>query len=108
MALQRAGSQDGLTALAGGGQTGATELRDMAFNRVATVATAADSVMLPTGIAGKWLDGVNTSANSMNLFPKPAETINSLSANTALAIAAGKAFHAFCPADGKWYVVLSA
>jgi hypothetical protein len=97
----------GLTALAGGGQTGATLLTG-SICRVSTVATAADSVILPNAFAGREHHVINAGANSMNVFPAVGETINALSANTAFAVAAGKTCSFFSPADGAWYANLSA
>jgi hypothetical protein len=98
---------DGLTALAGGGQAGATALPGQ-INRVTTVATAADSAQLPASAAGVWLVCINTTANSMNVFPAAGDAINALAANTALAVAAGKTTIFFCAAAGHWYSVLTA
>ncbi len=80
----------GITALAGGGQTGATPLAGQ-FNVIATVATAADSVLLPQipqdgSSVAIWVK--NNGANSANVFPQVGDTINALSANAALAVAA--------------------
>jgi len=80
----------GLVALAGGGQTGATALTGQ-VNIIATVATAADSVLLPAipqdgSSVAVWVK--NNGANSANVFPQSGNTINALSANTALAVAA--------------------
>jgi hypothetical protein len=108
MARERSASSGGIIAKAGGGQSGATLLNAQRFNQVGTVGTAADSVMLPPAVNGMSCDCVNATANSLNVFPSSNETINALAANTALAVAAGKAFHAFCPVDGKWYIILSA
>jgi hypothetical protein len=97
----------GLTALAGGGQSGAT-LLSASISRVSTVATAADSVQLPNAYAGREHHVINAGANSMNVFPQTGETINALSANAAFAVASGKTCSFYCPADGAWYANLSA
>lgn len=103
---------NGITAFAGGGQASATQLVS-AFNRVTTVATAADSVKLPVCAAQNAPNGsavgpgvqvwvMNTSANSMNVFPSTGDAINALAANTAIAIATvtGKVFT--CAVAGTW------
>jgi hypothetical protein len=103
---------NGITAFAGGGQASATQLNS-AFNRVTTVATAADSVKLPTCAAQSNANGntvgpgvqvwvMNTSANSLNVFPATGDAINALAANTAIAIATvtGKLFT--CAVAGTW------
>lgn len=98
---------NGITALAGGGQTGATNLTG-ALNRVTTVATAADSVMLPTAKAGMSIFVKNTAANSLNVFPASGDAINALAANAAYALATVKAAFFVCVVDGTWDTVLTA
>lgn len=78
---------DGLTALAGGGQTGATPLTP-GFNTVSTVVTTGDSVILPANVAGQSVTVTNTSANSLNVFPAVGDTINALGVNASIAVAA--------------------
>jgi len=111
----------GLTATAGGGQSNALLLTN-ALNVVTTVATAADSVLLPPCVSGLGpntlgygnTDGMSVvvvnaaAANSMNVFPQTGQSINALSANTALAVAAGKNATFFCAAGGIWYADVSA
>jgi hypothetical protein len=100
-------AKDGITALAGGGQAGAT-LLTAGVNRVATVATAADSVALPVSVAGMVVFVVNGAANSMQVFGSGTDTINDVATATGVAQAGGKAATYFCPVAGKWYRVLSA
>jgi hypothetical protein len=99
----------GLTAHAGGGQGSATALPAL-INRVTTVASAGDSVVLPTSVAGmEGLVVVNaTATNSMNVFPASGDAINALGANAAFAVAAGKAATFYCANAGQWHAVLSA
>lgn len=117
---------DAITAFAGGGQASAV-LLDAGYNRVATVATAADSVKLPschTGASntgGQLPPGVisgnttglmlwvtnSAAANSMNVFPQTGESINAIAANGAYAVAANKTVGFLCsPAGTIWYSVL--
>lgn len=98
---------NGLTALAGGGQTGATLLA-ADINRFTTVGTAADSAILPVSVAGMVIEVINSGANSMTVYPAVGETINALSANTGLAVAAGKTISFVCPVAGKFFGLLSA
>src|SRR5467141_182711 len=78
----------GLVALAGGGQTGATPLKGRT-NEVATVATAADSVILPVSVPGTVLIVLNNAgANSMNVYAQVGDTINAIAANSPFAMAA--------------------
>lgn len=106
--LTQGSAQDALTALAGGGQTGATPLL-CDFNRVTTVATAADSVMLPAALPGLQVTVINAAAsNSMTVYPQTGEIINALSANTGLATVANKAEIFTCAVAGKWQSLLTA
>jgi hypothetical protein len=57
----------GIVARAGGGNANATQLNSW-LNTVATVATAADSVMLPPGYAGEEVTVINHGANSCQVF----------------------------------------
>lgn len=94
---------NGLTALAGGGQTGATQLLPRNMNRVTTVATSGDSCVLPAAAAGLRLYVTNAGANSMNVFPAGStDVINALSAATAIAVASGATTIFFCAVNGVW------
>lgn len=106
-AMVRWGRNTGLTAKAGGGQSGATAL-NLGINRVSTVGTAGDSLILPSYSGGLVLMVVNATATSMNVFPPVGGTVNALSANAAYAIAAGKTVVFFQASDGAWYANLSA
>lgn len=97
----------GLTALAGGGQSGATVLTGD-INVVSTVASAADSVQLPVAEAGREVSVVNSSANSMAVFPALGDKINALSANASLAVAAGKTATFLSAASLQWFALVSA
>ena len=57
----------GITALAGGGQAGATPL-SAAFNRVDTVATNSDSVALPQAIPGNKVTVYNNTGQTLAVF----------------------------------------
>ncbi len=81
----------GLTALPGGGQSGATLLTGE-LNRVDTVATAADSVALPApAFVGQQVTVVNNAAsNAMQVFGSGTDTINGVATATGVSQAAGK------------------
>lgn len=97
-----------LTAYAGGGQANALALT-ASFNRITTVATAADSVKLPTAVAGAQVTVFNkAAANSANVFPATGDAINALSANTAYALAATKGAIFTCVVTGTWDTILTA
>lgn len=99
---------NGLTAKAGGGQSGATACTAV-LNRFTTVATAADSGILMASAPGMQVTVTNAAAtNSMNLFPATGEQINALGANAAFALAAGKTATLSCTVAGQWHAVLSA
>src|SRR5690348_6895794 len=97
----------GITAHAGGGQASATPLTGQ-VNKVSTVATAADSVLLPVAVAGHERIVINAGANSMNVYPNTGDAINALSANAAFAMAAGKTGHFYATDTGHWHCNLSA
>lgn len=98
----------GLTAFAGGGQAGATPLPSI-MNEVNTVATAADSVILPKALTGmSVIVKNNAAANSLNIFPFVGDAINALSTNAAYALAVTKTVEFICFTDGFWDTNLSA
>ncbi len=68
-------SRSGIIAHAGGGQANATPLT-AGMNTVETVATAADSVMLPLAIPGATCYIANATANSMQVFGNPSNPNN--------------------------------
>lgn len=76
-----------ITAHAGGGQPNATGL-NLGINVVTTVATTADSVVLPDDVLGNTVIVHNVGANSCNVFPFLGDAINALAVNTAIALAA--------------------
>lgn len=77
------GYQNSLTALAGGGQAGATPLAT-GFNEVDTVATNNDSVMLPAAIPGSSVDIYNAGANTLAIYANVAQS-NGSSADQMIA-----------------------
>lgn len=100
-------SQGPVTANAGGGQANAF-LVNSSITRVGTVATAGDSVILPAAQPGREHILINSTANSLNVFPPVGGSINALSANTAFALAAGKTVTFFVVDNGVWFANLSA
>src|SRR6266481_6420132 len=64
----------GITALAGGGQTGATQLA-AALNRVDTCATNSDSVLLPQAIPGRQITVKNNTAQTLAIFGIPSNPV---------------------------------
>lgn len=105
--------QDGLTALAGGGQTGATSISSYQVSRITTVASGGDSVMLGMAVMGHWRFIINAGANAMNVYPRVGDQINALGVNNPFSIPAGKSCFFFCapsgtPTGGTWNTNLSA
>lgn len=100
---------DNITALAGGAQAGATPLTTM-LNRVVTVASANDSVMLPASVAGAEITVVNAHAtNAIRVYAAGAtDVINALSNATAFSVAATKTCTFYCATAGQWHTLLSA
>ena len=99
--------QNGLTALAGGGQTGATQIT-RTISRFTTVATGGDSSMLPPAAAGLSYTVLNSGAASMNVFPTVGDYINAGAVNAAFAVANAKSATFFCAVNGYWNAILSA
>ena len=95
-----------LTALAGGGQTGATLLANI--SRITVCATTADSCKLPSALPGADCEGVNLGAASTTIYPQTGEAINSGSANAGFAVGAGKGFRFTCSVAGTWNAMLGA
>lgn len=77
----------GITAFAGGGQGSATALTTD-LNIVSTVATAADSVKLPTAATGLVIIVKNTAANACAVFPFSGDAINGGSADASISVPA--------------------
>ena len=99
---------NGITAHAGGGQASAVPLTAM-MNRITTVATAGDSVVLPASYPGLNLTVINAAAvNACNVFPAGTDAINALGASTAFSLAAGKTAEFYCTNTGQWHSILSA
>ncbi len=98
---------DNLTAHAGGGQANALPLTAL-MNRVTTVASAADSVLLPPSVAGLTVTVTNASATAMQVFGTSPDTINGVATGTGVSLAAGKTANYCCYTAGAWHQLLSA
>jgi hypothetical protein len=100
--------QNGLTALAGGAQTGATRIGTLGggaatFTRFTTVATTGDSAALPAAAAGLTYFVKNAGAANMNVFPgNGTDIINTLAVNTAFPVTAGKIAMFTSMLNGQW------
>jgi hypothetical protein len=99
---------NGIVAHAGGGQALAVPLTSD-VNRIVTVVTAGDSVLLPAAAPGMQVTVINAAAaNAANVFPAVGDTINALAANAAFSLVAGKVATFYCAVAGFWNAVLSA
>ncbi len=97
------GAQDNLTALAGGGQAGATAITSR-LARFTTVASGNDSGILPAAIAGDIIRVANAGANSLDVFPAVGEEINGLGVNNPQFLfgSTGVTFRSY--STGKWEI----
>lgn len=84
----------GITAFATGGQASATALPNET-NFVTTVASAADSVKLPTMALGTKVVVFNLGANACNVYPQTSGAIDALGTNNPYSLGAGlsREFH---------------
>jgi len=105
--LPTVSSTNGIAATASGTQS-TSVLLGSAINRVTTVTTTADSVLLPLSTAGMQLIVTNATSNSMGIFPGVGDAVNALSANAVYALAAGKSAIFSCAVAGTWHAILSA
>lgn len=97
-----------LTATAGGTQA-TSILLSRGINEFTTVATAADSALLPNYPRGLIILIANRGANSMNIFPPVGGTIFGAitgggTANTAAALPAGRNATIWQGTNGIWYM----
>lgn len=94
-------STNTITALAGGGQTGATALTTN-WNRITTCATAADSVKLPLAAVGTEIYVTNVGAAYANVYPYVGDAIDALAANAAISVPVGATVRFLCTVAGTW------
>jgi len=119
----RMSNANAITALAGGAQAGATPLVN-GYNRIVTVASANDSVLLPpcvNGVAGDVgaggygnTDGMfvivtnSHATNAVNVYAQGAtQSINAVAASSAFSLAATKTAMFICSAaaTGIWHTL---
>lgn len=92
----------GLTAFATGGQASATALTGE-VNFVTTVASAGDSVKLPTAALGLRVVVFNKGAEACDVFPASGAAIDALGANNAYSLASGTAKEFWGVSATLWY-----
>lgn len=101
IALIRGGTAS-VTAFAGGGQASATALTSD-VNFVTTVATAGDSVKLPTAALGKKIVVVNNGAEALNVYPASGAAIDALGTNAPYSINPGTTQTFLGRSSTAWY-----
>ena len=107
----------GITALAGGGASGAPVLQ-YAVNLLSTVASAADSAVLPQALAGSFCVVDNEGAQSATIYAattNPSTGVadqvvdnNSVALAASVAVASGYAAIFYCTKAGVWKKLVSA
>lgn len=94
----------GITAHAGGGQGSATLLIKNK-NRVDTVATDNDSVLMPLAISGNNLnyqEVINKGVSDLDVYPQAGENFYGLSVNVPITVVPGSSLVAYCFENGVW------
>lgn len=111
LALLIGGTQNNITAKAGGGKANATQLTAVKC-RIKTCVTGGDSVKLPPGYPGLEVTISNSGAASAQVFGSGNDTINEVVTATGVAQANGKSAIYICydvvAGVGLWDRVLSA
>lgn len=93
----------GITALAGGALSSATPVLSLGANVVGTVATAGDSVVLPSAVAGSVVYMLNAdSADAVKVYGKGSDTINGTAGATGVSYAAAKRVLFIAVTNGVW------
>ena len=96
-------SEDGIVATPGGGQALAAPLSAAKnLHRISVCATQFDSVLLPPALSGQTHTVRNDGALGANVFPNGTETINGLSASSAVFLPTGQAATFICTTSGAW------
>lgn len=95
-------SSDTITAHAGGGQTNAL-LFTTELNKVTTVATAGDSVMLPPSVGGLTIIVENAGANPMQVYGSGTDTVNNVATATGVSQMPGSVVIYTCYTAGAWF-----
>jgi hypothetical protein len=89
---------------AGSAQSTATALTKE-INVISTVASGANGVRLPTGVAGMVLIINNTDVDSVNVYPDTGSTINGGSLNAAYSHTGKASLQYYATSATKWYTV---
>jgi hypothetical protein len=94
-------TEDSITAHAGGTQAAARALTCQ-HNRLTTVATTADSVLLPPSDVGMEVTIANDGANAAQVFGAGTDTIDGVATATGVPLSATKRALFICLTKGKW------
>jgi hypothetical protein len=99
----------GITALAGGARNSSTPVLVLGANTVTTVATAADSVVLPVAVAGSvvWLRNADA-ADAVQVFANGSDTINGTAGATGISVANSKTVLFVAATNNVWFSLLTA
>lgn len=101
-------TKPGIVALAGGGLSANTPALTLGSNEVVTVASGADSVVLPKAVPGSVVFVANAGASAMQVFANGSDTIDGTAGATGISVANAKRIM-FVAADlGQWYSILTA
>ena len=98
----------GLTALAGGGLSSSTPVLLNGTNLLATVASSADSVVLPKAVPGMVVVLANAGANPAQVFGNGSDTINGTAGATGISVANAKRTMFIAFDLGVWFSILTA
>lgn len=96
----------GLTALSGGGKSGATQLNN-GLNQASTVAADKDSVLMPAAKAGNFVVFTNNGANGAGLYAAGTDQINGGLASAMYYVPVGQTVTFWCQADGAWSTAIA-
>lgn len=98
----------GITALAGGALSSSTPVLVLGANTVTTVASGADSVVLPSAVAGSVVFVANAGASAMQVFGNGSDTINGTAGATGISVSNNKRILFVAVTNGKWFSLLTA
>lgn len=105
--VTRRSTDSGVTAHAGGGRASAYAItKDV--TEIATVGTAADSVVLPAALAGMQMIIINDGANAAQVFANGTDTIDGTAGATGVSQAAAAKVMYVAYASGLWVSFTSA
>lgn len=93
-----------LTAQPAGIQANATPM-SYGLNQVATVATAADGVALPSAVPGEYVTVINDAAKAIQVFGAAGDTINGIASATGIPQPPNSSATYSCVVAGQWRVI---